>query len=172
MNNKEEWKKILEKYESPEIQQYLVGIYDELQRHEHRRIITQLCDLREDEQGQIRYGYMCSMVLGIGSICYNMAHPYENLTSLLYYHKVMELYNEIAKYPDFHGRQKVWLDILKSMPEGFEEFYFDIESWNVPNFNTLTTKQVNDFLEYLKTEQFNQDMIKLMMSEESFGKIS
>lgn len=172
MENKEEWKKILEKYESQEIQQHLAGIFDELLEKENKRIITQLRDLRKEEQGQIRYGYMCPMVLGIASVCYSKVYSYEHLTNFLYYQRAEELYDEIARYPDFDRRQKIWLDVLKSMPKGFENFYFDTSSWSAPNFYILTANQVNNFLEYLKTEQFNQDMIKLMMSEENFGKIS
>ena len=144
MSNQNEWKTIVDSWESKEIQSLLI---DPL-----RFVI-------DEKFKPIPYvGQFFGLILAFASTIYYHAYSYDNLTRAFYTAYADKMSDTQITSAE---QQELFREILEKMPEGFKDYSITCGYLRFPDGIDLSIKKANEFLDFIASNIFNDIMMQI-----------
>ena len=151
MDSRDQWKKIVDRWESKEIQEYLIWIADWF--------------------GGYGFQYtpngdkFLSIILAFAGTIYAKAYSTDNLTFRIYGRLALDLDHRLERLPPEKRKEerKIFYELIETMPKGFKDY--SIQGYGIlqiPDGKELSVKKANEFLDYLKSKKFDDAMSKML----------
>ena len=154
MSNKVGWKEIVDRWESNEIQYRLNWCID--------------CVRAKGYQFKPYVGQFASLIFAFGSTVYIRAYSYDNLTCVCYssFLKTLPSVEADSLSNELEEQRKKLKNILEKMPKGFSNYSITNEHFlSVPDFTPLSIKKATQFLDFLKSDEYEKIMLDIVHDE-------